>query len=163
MISKTLSLYKNAYSGLSPSTWWLSFVMLINRSGTMVLPFMTIYLTSPKMGYSIGQAGFVMALFGLGAVTGGFLGGKLTDHIGFHKVQLITLGGGGIMFMVLGQMRSFPLICLFTFLLSMVNDAFRPANSTAIVAYSKEDTRTRSYALNRLAINLGWAVGSAIG
>lgn len=163
MISKTLSLYRNAYSGLSPSTWWLSFVMLVNRSGTMVLPFMTIYLTSPKMGYSIGQAGFVMALFGLGAVTGGFLGGKLTDRIGFHKVQLITLGGGGIMFLVLGQMKSFPLICLFTFLLSMVNDAFRPANSTAIVAYSKEDTRTRSYALNRLAINLGWAVGSAIG
>jgi predicted MFS family arabinose efflux permease len=163
MITRTLSLYKGAYSGLSPSTWWLSFVMLVNRSGTMVLPFMTIYLTSPAMGYSIGQAGFVMAMFGLGAVTGGFLGGKLTDRFGFHRVQLITLGGGGIMFMVLGQMKSFPLICLFTFLLSLVNEAFRPANSTAIVAYSKEDNRTRSYALNRLAINLGWAVGSAIG
>ncbi|HUP14250.1 MAG TPA: MFS transporter, partial [Niastella sp.] len=104
-----------------------------------------------------------MALFGLGAVTGAFLGGKLTDRIGFHKVQLITLLGGGVLFMVLGQMQTFPLICLFTFLLSMVNDAFRPANSTAIVAYSKDNTRTRSYALHRLAINLGWAVGSAIG
>jgi predicted MFS family arabinose efflux permease len=163
MISKTLSLYRNAYSGLSPSTWWLSFVMLVNRSGTMVLPFMTIYLTSPSMGYSIGQAGIVMALFGLGAVTGGFLGGKLTDRLGFYPVQLITLSGGGVMFMVLGQMNSFPLICIFTFLLSMVNDAFRPANSTAIIAYAKDDTRTRSYALNRLAINLGWALGSAIG
>ena len=163
MITRTLSLYKNAYSGLSPSTWWLSFVMLVNRSGTMVLPFMTIYLTSPSMGYSIGQAGIVMALFGLGAVTGAYLGGKLTDRIGFYPVQLITLLGGGVMFMLLGQMKSFPLICLFTFLLSMVNDAFRPANSTAIVAYSKDATRTRSYALNRLAINLGWAVGSAIG
>ncbi|THU40094.1 MFS transporter [Niastella caeni] len=163
MISRTLALYKNAYSGLSPSTWWLSFVMLVNRSGTMVLPFMTIYLTSPSMGYSIGQAGFVMALFGLGAVTGAFLGGKLTDRIGFYPVQLITLLGGGVLFMVLGQMKSFPLICLFTYLLSLVNEAFRPANSTAIVAYSKDETRTRSYALNRLAINLGWAVGSAIG
>jgi predicted MFS family arabinose efflux permease len=163
MITRTLSLYKDAYSGLSPSTWWLSFVMLVNRSGTMVLPFMTIYLTSPSMGYSIGQAGIVMALFGLGAVTGAYLGGKGTDRIGFYPVQLITLLGGGVMFIVLGQMRSFPLICLFTFLLSMVNDAFRPANSTAIIAYAKENTRTRSYALNRLAINLGWAVGSAIG
>jgi predicted MFS family arabinose efflux permease len=163
MISRTLSLYKSAYSGLSPSTWWLSFVMLVNRSGTMVLPFMTIYLTSPSMGYSIGKAGFVMALFGLGAVTGAYLGGKLTDRIGFYPVQLITLFGGGVLFMVLGQMKTFPLICLFTFLLSLVNEAFRPANSTAIVAYSKDDTRTRSYALNRLAINLGWALGSAIG
>lgn len=163
MITKTLSLYKGAYSGLSPSTWWLSFVMLVNRSGTMVLPFMTIYLTSPSMGYSIGQAGIVMSLFGLGAVTGAYLSGKLTDKIGFHRVQLMTLFGGGILFMVLGQMKTYPLICLFTFLLSLVNEAFRPANSTAIVAYSKPDTRTRSYALNRLAINLGWAVGSAIG
>ncbi|WP_207513451.1 MFS transporter [Longitalea luteola] len=163
MISRTLSLYKSAYSGLSPSTWWLSFVMLVNRSGTMVLPFMTIYLTSPSMGYTIGEAGIVMALFGLGSVTGGFVGGKLTDRLGFHPVQLITLSGGGVLFMVLGQMRSFPLICLFTFLLSLVNEAFRPANSTAIVAYSKEGARTRSYALNRLAINLGWAIGSALG
>jgi predicted MFS family arabinose efflux permease len=163
MITRTLSLYKKAYSGLSPSTWWLSFVMLVNRSGTMVLPFMTIYLTSPSMGYTIGQAGFVMALFGLGAVTGAFLGGKLTDRIGYYPVQLITLFGGGVLFMILGQMKTFPLICLFTFLLSLVNEAFRPANSTAIMAYAKEDTRTRSYALNRLAINLGWAVGSAIG
>jgi predicted MFS family arabinose efflux permease len=137
--------------------------MLVNRSGTMVLPFMTIYLTSPSMGYSIGDAGIVMALFGLGAVTGAFLGGKLTDRIGYYPVQLITLIGGGILFMVLGQMKQFPLICLFTYLLSMVNEAFRPANSTAIIAYSKEGTRTRSYALNRLAINLGWAVGSAVG
>ncbi len=37
-----------------------------------------------------------MALFGLGAVTGAFLGGKLTDRIGYYPVQLITLllGGG---------------------------------------------------------------------
>jgi predicted MFS family arabinose efflux permease len=162
MISKTLSLYKSAYSGLSPSTWWLSFIMLVNRSGTMVLPFMTIYLTTSR-GYSIGKAGVVMALFGLGAVTGAFLGGRLTDRIGFHTVQLITLLGGGVLFMVLGQMTTFPLICVFTFLLSLVNEAFRPANSTAVVAYCKEETRTRSYALNRLAVNLGWAVGSAIG
>jgi predicted MFS family arabinose efflux permease len=163
MFSSTISLYKNAYSGLTPSTWLLSVVMLINRSGTMVLPFMTIYLTSPEMGYSIGKAGIVMAFFGLGAVAGGYFGGKLTDRIGYYPVQLMTLIGGGILFMVLGQMKSFPLICLFTFILTLVNEAFRPANSTAIVAYSSEENRTRSYAVNRLAVNLGWAVGSAVG
>jgi predicted MFS family arabinose efflux permease len=60
-------------------------------------------------------------------------------------------------------MNTYPLICLFTYLLSFVNEAFRPANSTAIAFYSKEENRTRSYALNRLAINIGWAVGSALG
>lgn len=161
MLAKTLSLYKNAYSGLTPSSWWLSAVMLINRSGTMVLPFMTIYLL--KTGYSVAQAGLVMGVFGFGAVVGAYFGGKLTDRIGYYRVQMFTLIGGGLLFMVLGQMKSYPLICVFSFILSMVNEAFRPANSTAIVAYSKPENRTRSYALNRLAVNLGWALGNAMG
>jgi len=44
-----------------------------------------------------------------------------------------------------------------------VNESFRPANATAIAHYSTPENRTRSYSLNRLAINLGWAVGSATG
>lgn len=129
----------------------------------MVIPFMSLYLTSPAMGYSIGQAGFVFGMFGAGAFAGAWLGGRLTDKIGFYPVQLITLIGGGLLFMVLGQMKSYVSICIVTFVLSFVNEAFRPANSTAIAFYSKEENRTRSYSLNRLAINLGWAVGSGIG
>lgn len=129
----------------------------------MVVPFMSIYLTSPSMGYSIAQAGIVMGLFGLGAVAGGFLGGKITDKLGYYPVQVGTLVGGGIFFILLGQMKSYPFICVFSFLLSMINEAFRPANATAVATYSNETNRTRSYALNRLAINLGWAVGGATG
>ncbi|HEY4154605.1 MAG TPA: MFS transporter [Puia sp.] len=159
--SSTLTLYKNAYSGLSRSTWLLSVVMLVNRSGTMVLPFMTIYLTA--MGFSLFHAGLVVGLFGLGAICGGYLGGKLTDKWGFHQIQLVTLCGGGLLFIVLGLMRHYLLICLFTFILSLVNEAFRPANNTAIAHYSKEENRTRSFSLNRLAINLGWAFGGSLG
>ena len=162
MFTQTVSLYKNAYSGLSRSTWWLSLVMLINRSGTMVVPFMTIYLTQ-HIGVSISKAGFVMGLFGFGAIIGALIGGKLTDRVGSYYIQLSTLTGGGIMFIVLGQMRSYNSICVFTFLLAMINEAFRPANSVAIAHYSKEENRTRSYSLNRLAINLGWAVGGGLG
>ncbi len=163
MLKATVLTYRNAYTGLSRSTWLLSFIMLINRSGTMVVPFMTLYLTSARMGYSIGQAGFVFGLFGAGAFCGAWFGGKLTDRIGFYPVQMMTLIGGGVLFIVLGQMRSYSLICLFTFAVSFVNEAFRPANSTAIAFYSGPENRTRSYALNRLAINVGWAVGSALG
>jgi hypothetical protein len=55
MLGRVFSLYKQAYSGLSRATWLLSTVMPVNRSGTMVVPFMTIYLTSPAMGYSIAR------------------------------------------------------------------------------------------------------------
>jgi len=162
MLSAVLANYKNAYSGLSRSTWLLSVVMLINRSGTMVVPFLTLYLIR-TMGYSVSQAGFVFAFFGLGAFTGAYVGGKFTDKIGFYEVQIITLLGGGIMFFVLSAMKTYLLICLFTYLLAFINEAFRPANSAAIAFYSNPDNRTRSYALNRLAINIGWALGSSIG
>lgn len=155
-------IYRNAYSGLSPATWWLSVVMLINRSGTMVVPFMTLYMTQ-ALHYSIAKAGAVMAVFGLGAICGGLLGGKLTDKFGFYNIQLSALLCGGSMFIVLGQMTSYTSICICTFILAVLNESFRPANSTAIAQYSNEQNRTRCYSLNRLSINLGFAVGSAIG
>jgi len=163
MLIRAASLYKRSFAGLSPQSWLLSLIMLINRSGTMVVPFMTLYLTGKDMNRTLSEAGFVMGLFGLGAMIGAYFGGKLSDKGGFFKVQLFTLLAGGVLFMVLGQIRSYPLICLFTFILSCVNEAFRPANSSAVAFYSNPANRTRSYSLNRLAINLGWAVGASIG
>lgn len=162
MLNYTINLYKASYGGLSRSTWWLSLVMFINRSGTMVVPFMTMYLTQ-EMGVGIGKAGFVMSLFGAGAIVGALAGGRITDKVGYYSVQMVTLVGGGIMFIILGQMKSYTAICITTFILSMINEAFRPANAVAIAHYSKEENRTRSYSLNRLAINLGWAFGSGLG
>lgn len=60
-------------------------------------------------------------------------------------------------------MRSYESICICTFFLSMVNESFRPANATAITHYSDARSRTQSFSLVRLAINLGWGFGSALG
>lgn len=128
----------------------------------MVLPFMTLYMTESR-GVSISKAGFVMTMFGLGAICGAFIGGKLTDKFGFYYIQLFSLFGGGVMFLVLSQVTEYNTILLVTFLLSFVNEAFRPANASAIAHFSHETNRTRSFSLNRLAINLGWAVGGSIG
>ncbi|MBN9483744.1 MAG: MFS transporter [Bacteroidetes bacterium] len=136
--------------------------MLINRMGTMVLPFMTLYLTR-SLHYSVATAGMVVSLWGVGSICGAFLGGKFTDKFGFYYLQIIALIGGGLLFILLGQMHHLTTICITTFVLSLVNESFRPANSAAIAHYSKVENRTRSYSLNRLAINLGWAAGGALG
>lgn len=128
----------------------------------MVIPFMTMYLTQ-HYGVTIGKAGFVMSLFGLGAIVGSLTGGKLVDRVGYYYVQLFALILGGSMFIILGQVHSYPGICVCTFILAILNESFRPANTVAIAHYSKEVNRTRSYSLNRLAINLGWAAGGALG
>jgi len=162
MLAYTLQLYKNAYSGLSRNSWYLAFVMLVNRAGTMVLPFMSIYCTQ-QLHFTIAQAGIVLSMFGFGSLAGAFAGGRITDKYGFYDVQLGALISGGILFLVLGFQESFVSVCITTFILSVCNDAFRPANSTAVAHYSTPENRTRSYSLNRLAINLGWAVGGALG
>ncbi len=161
MIRSSIRLYRNAYSGLPLSMWWLALVMFINRSGTMVIPFLTVYLTTK--GYTLAQAGYVMAAFGSGSILGGYLGGRLTDRFGFHYVQVFSLLLNGILFIILGQMQNFWQITICIFVLSSLGEAFRPANSAAIAAYSDETNRTRCYSLNRLAINAGWAVGPAVG
>jgi predicted MFS family arabinose efflux permease len=162
MLAYTIQLYKNAYTGLSKNSWYLSIVMLINRSGTMVVPFLSIYCIQ-QLHFSIVQAGSIMALFGAGALTGAFLGGKLVDKIGFYDLQVGALLSGGLFFILLGFLHSFIILAIGTFILSLCNESFRPANSTAIAHYSSDSNKTRSYSLNRLAINLGWAVGGALG
>jgi len=161
MLQASLQLYRNAYSGLSRQMWWLALVMFINRSGTMVIPFLTIYLTSK--GYTLAQAGYVMAAFGGGSILGGYLGGRLTDKFGYYYVQVFSLLLNGILFIVLGQMQTLLQFMICIFVLSSLGESFRPANSAAVAAYSNETNRTRCYSLNRLAINMGWAIGPAIG
>ncbi|MDB5112675.1 MAG: transporter [Mucilaginibacter sp.] len=162
MLAYTIQLYKQAYSGLSKNSWYLCIVMLINRSGTMVVPFMSIYCIQ-QLHFSIVQAGTIMALFGVGSITGAFIGGKLTDRIGFYDLQVGALLIGGLLFLLLGYQCTFWGLSIGTFILSFCNESFRPANSTAIAHYSTGENRTRSYSLNRLAVNLGWGVGGAIG
>ena len=128
----------------------------------MVIPFLTVYLTN-EMHYTIGQAGMIMGLFGAGAMLGGYLGGRLTDKIGFYPIQFWSLILNGVMFFILGQMHSLLQLGICIFILSTLGESFRPANAAAIASYSDHDTRTRSYSLNRLAINLGWSIGPAIG
>ncbi len=162
MLTAATSLYKNAFTGLSKNTWYLSVVMLVNRSGTMVIPFMTIYCTQ-QLHFTLPQAGIVMALFGAGAIAGAYIGGRITDKFGFYRQQFASLFLGGIMFIVTGFLQTYLSLCIGTFILSFCNESFRPANAAAIAYYSKPENRTRSVSLNRLAINLGWAIGGALG
>lgn len=128
----------------------------------MVIPFMTVYLTQ-HLHFSITQAGLVMACFGTGAILGAFIGGRLVDKIGFYPVQFWSLLLNGLLLLLLGQMRTMAQISICIFVLSMIGDALRPANAAAIAHYSLPENRTRSISLSRLAANLGFSIGPAVG
>lgn len=157
-----IRLYTNAFGGLSPSAWMLAVVILINRSGTMVIPFLSVYLIS-ALDFTLIQAGWIMTAFGVGAIGGSFLGGWLTDKIGPFRVQLISLFGGGVMFLALSQITEFYPLATFIFFVSLVSEMLRPANQLAVASYARPENVTRAFSLNRMAINLGFSLGPAIG
>lgn len=154
--------YINAFRGLSKEVWWLALITLINRAGTMVVPFLSLYLKD-NMHFTISNVGWIMSAFGLGSVTGSWLGGKLTDKIGYYKVMLYSLMLTGFLFIGLQFLNSFYSICLGVFVVMSVADAFRPAIFVALNAYSKPENKIRSLTLIRLAINLGFSAGPALG
>ncbi|GLB50613.1 MDR family MFS transporter [Neptunitalea lumnitzerae] len=154
--------YVDTFKGLSKEVWWLALITLINRAGTMVIPFLSIYLNK-NLGFTKEQVGTVMVCFGLGSLVGSWLGGILTDKIGYYKVMVGSLVLTGILFFGLQFLETYTQFCLGIFIVMTVGDIFRPAVFTALNAYSKEENKTRSLTLIRLAINLGFSVGPAVG
>jgi predicted MFS family arabinose efflux permease len=162
MFQQILNAYKTSFAGLSRETWLLSGVILINRCGYMAVPFMGLYVTQ-SLHRSAADAGIIISLFGVGSILGASAGGKLTDMFGFRPVQILASAIGGLFFLAFAMVKDFNTLCVLAVLISFFYDAFRPANFTAIAAYAAPGTETRSYALNRLAINIGWAVGISLG
>jgi len=161
-MKKLYSNYLNTFKGLSKEVWWLAFITFINRSGTMVIPFLSLYLTE-SLNYTLENVGWIMSAFGIGSVLGSWMGGKLTDKYGFYPVMYLSLALTGILFIGLQFIEEFYAFCFAIFLVMLVADAFRPAMFVAMNTYSKAENKTRSVTLIRLAINLGFSAGPAIG
>ena len=162
LLTRAYRFYVGSFNGLSREVWLLAFVTFVNRAGTMVVPFMSLYLTK-DMGLSLEQVGWIMSCFGAGSVVGSWLGGKLTDKLGFYDVMLGALITSGVAFIVLQFVHGFVPFGIGVFVLMVLSDAFRPAMFVAIRGYATPETRTRAVTLIRLAINLGFSVGPAIG
>lgn len=160
MLNRIIQLYKKSFQGLSRDIWLLSLVMLINRSGSMVLPFMSLFFTN-ELEMSLSRSGILMALFGIGSVTGQWLGGRLTDKLGAYPVQFWSLLLGGFTFMSMIFVHTFEMWCVVLPIAGVIVESFRPANMASIDVYSKPENRTRSLTLIRLAVNLGFSIGPA--
>src|SRR3954447_21136275 len=154
--------YREAFSGLSRSVWLLSFASLINRAGTMVMPFLVLFLTE-KRGFTTTQAGQTLALYGLAAMAASYYGGRLCDRFGALRIMQWSLVLTGLSFWALGLVPGRLAISAMVLVLALVAEVFRPANLSALTLASDAAERTRSIALMRLAVNAGMTVGPSVG
>lgn len=162
MLKRGFHKYINNFRGFSREIWILTLITFINRAGTMVLPFLSKYLKE-DLHFSYSQVGWIMVWFGIGSMLGSWLGGKLSDKIGFYKIMVFSLFTSGLLFFGLQYITSFVGLCIAMFVIMTIADMFRPAMFVSIGAYAKPENRTRALTLVRLAINLGFAAGPALG
>ena len=162
MFKNAFRKYINNFRGFRREIWILTLVTFINRAGTMVLPFLSKYLND-DLHFSLPQIGNILVCFGLGSMVGSWLGGKLSDKIGFYKIMIFSLFVSGLMFFGLQYITSYVGLCISIFLIMVVADMFRPAMFVSLNVYAKPENRTRALTLVRLAVNLGFAAGPALG
>ncbi|MEV0163506.1 MDR family MFS transporter [Nonomuraea fuscirosea] len=148
--------------GLPRPFWALWGGTLVNRLGTMVMPFTGVYLTQSR-GLSVVAAGLVMGVFGAGSLVSQVVAGVLTDRIG----RRATLSGGMLAtsaaMLALGYSTSLPAILASMFVLGLVIDVYRPASNALVADLVSPEERPRAYGLLFWGINLGYSVGMTAG
>ena len=162
MVRKIALAYRDAYSGLSPEVWMLSIALLINRSGSMVLAFLSLYLTQ-SLGFTILEAGAIYSIYGLGAIAGSYIGGRLVQTLGAVRVQVLGLVLSVPFYILMPTLTTWTSVATGMFVLSVFVSSVRPANGVAVAQFTETELQTRAFGLQRMAGNLGWAVGPAVG
>jgi len=156
---------KNPWSGLKDlphAMWILSGTVLINRCGTLVLPFLVLYLTRDRH-LSASTAGAIVALYGVGALFTAPLSGWITDRYGTVPVMKFSLFSSSVVLFVFPFAKSLPAIAAATLLFAIAAEMFRPASLAMISTVVRPEQRKAAFALARLAINIGMSIGPAIG
>lgn len=152
----------STYGGLPAVTWLICLAAFVNRAGSMVLPFLGIYL-GRRFGLTVEESGYILSLYGIGSTIGNLVGGKLADVLGPIRVQLLTLTMAAAWMGAMTQFASVPTIAAGTFVLGLLNDAFRPGNMAAVLASVPPHLGPTALTLNRVMVNAGWAIGPTIG
>jgi len=137
----------------------LQFGGLLNAFGNgVVIPFMIIYLHNVR-GISLGVAGLAAATQSASALFSGFLAGTLSDRIGAKRVLLGALVVVTIAFALMPFIR----VAWEAFAVYVVwgagSGSFWPSQSTLLAGLTPPERRSPAYALQRLTLNVGVALG----
>ena len=155
----------NPWRGLGalPHAIWIHFAAtLVNRMGTMAIPFLVLYLTQ-SVGFTAGHAGLMLSLYGAGSLVASPFVGRLSDRIGPVRVMKGSLVASAIVMIAYPWARSTGTVIVVTVLLAVAAEAFRPASLAVLTDIAPPELRKAAFAVNRLAVNLGMSVGPAVG
>ena len=145
--------------GLPRTAWILFLGTFLNKFGTFVLPFLTVYLT--RRGFSLTDAGIAMSAYGIGSLMASILGGQLADSIGRRKTIVLSMFSVAGAMMLLSQSHSLAAIVAATWLAAMTGELYRPASSALLADVAPPELRVTAFSAYRMAFNAGFAFGPA--
>jgi MFS family permease len=140
--------------------WILCAGTFVNRFGTFVAVFLVLYLRD--RGYSIAESGLVVSFYGIGNVVAAGLGGWVADRFGRRNALALSMFSSAATLLLLSQATALPLIIVLTALAGLTGEMYRPAAAALLTDLTPPGERIPAFALNRLAINAGFAAGPAV-
>ena len=148
--------------GLPRPFWFLFAGTMLNRAGSFIAPFLSLYLTGSR-AYSVAETGVVLSLLGLGSAISQPVGGILADRIGRRHTMVIGLLSSAVTLLVLGAADGLVAIAAAAFTYGLCLDLFRPAVQAAVADLVPDSDRARAFALQFWAINLGFSIATPLG
>ena len=155
----------NPWKGLAklPSrVWILCGCTLVNRMGTMALPFLALFLIQ-GCRWTPQAASTAMLVYGAGSIGSAPLWGKLADRMGHTRMLALSLWGSGAFLLVIPFAPTRILLLLAIFLWAVLTQAFSPSSMALLTDLAPPEQRRAVFALHRLVTNLGLALGPALG
>ncbi|HSN89996.1 MAG TPA: MFS transporter [Anaeromyxobacteraceae bacterium] len=150
-----------AVGGLPPVFWTLWAGLLVNRLASFVSTFLGLYVTR-EHGLGAAEAGRLVALYGVGLLVSGPLGGVLADRVGRRATMLLGLVLGGLSVAALAFVRHPAAMGAAVLLAALAGEIYRPAAQAAIADVVPAGDRLRAYGLVYWAVNLGWTFGLSL-
>src|SRR5262249_6683349 len=137
----------------------------INTMGfSIVLPFLAIYLYTER-GIAASSIGAVYTLSGIVGAATQVVGGELADRFGRRLVMVSSLlaraGVLGAMGVAIGRGGSFATLGGLVVANAMLRSLFEPAAFAAVTDLAPIEDRVAAFGVQRIGINVGWAMGPA--
>lgn len=139
--------------------WILCSGIFLNRFGSFVITFLVLYVT--RQGYSPTQAGLVVAAYGVGSLPAAAAGGWLADRIGRRETIVISMFGSAASMLALSQAHSLVALSVLSAVTGVFAELYRPASGALLADLVPPERRVAAFGVWRLAINAGFAAGTA--
>ncbi|MBJ2287261.1 MFS transporter [Pseudomonas sp. MF6755] len=152
----------HALRGLNARLQALFMITLVFRTGTLAFPFYAAYLIH-QHAIAPGTAGLLVGVYGAGALCTDLIIGGVIKRFSANRVILGSLLLNAALLLVIPSVDNTPVLLLLSFLWGACYEAFTPATFSETVAHSSLETRKVAFSCNRLAINIGMAIGPLLG